>query len=192
MPQKINYCGKQKLYAQIVDINIMPETNKKPVKKKNTHTSSVQAKRRLKGASPRSGVVPPKEYRWKKGQSGNPSGMPKGYRSSKATLKQYLAMKINKQTREHFEKIIGEPIDLDITFGEAIAMRLIEKAMLKGDVQASREIYDRTEGRPKQVIDMRPHSSLDDLSEEEIDKELNELRSEQQREKTKTNKGKKT
>jgi len=27
--------------------------------------------------SPRSGVEPPPEYRWKKGQSGNPGGRPK-------------------------------------------------------------------------------------------------------------------
>ena len=70
--------------------------------------------------------------------SGNPSGRPKLTRLTTA-LREQLA-----ETNPHAD---GE------TVAEEIAKTLIKLA-LSGDVQAIREIGDRTEGKPKQAIDL--------------------------------------
>ncbi len=76
--------------------------------------------------------------RFKKGESGNPSGRPKLTRLTEA-LREQLAEQMPNASEE--------------TVAEAIARALIGEA-LTGDVQAIREIADRTEGKPKQAIDL--------------------------------------
>ena len=65
---------------------------------------------------------------WEPGQSGNPAGRPK----KGMALTDILAAKVDK---------------------EAIAERLIELAMERGDITALKYIYDRIDGRPKETIE---------------------------------------
>ncbi len=76
--------------------------------------------------------------RFQKGESGNPSGRPRLTRLTDA-LREQLA-EINPNAPEE-------------TVAEQIARALISEAK-NGNVQAIREIGDRTEGKPKQAIDL--------------------------------------
>jgi hypothetical protein len=76
--------------------------------------------------------------RFQKGESGNPQGRPKLTRLTDA-LREQLA-EINPDVPEK-------------TIAERIARALIREAV-SGNVQAIREIGDRTEGKPKQAIDL--------------------------------------
>ncbi|MFZ0640626.1 MAG: DUF5681 domain-containing protein, partial [Candidatus Acidiferrales bacterium] len=79
-----------------------------------------------------------KPYRWKKGQSGNPSGRPKS-----KTLSDAYKNKLE-------ESVPNDPEGR--TWAELIAEAQVRDAV-RGNVQAAREIADRTEGRPRQAID---------------------------------------
>jgi len=70
------------------------------------------------------------------GQSGNPAGRPKSITLSEAI-------------RLQLAQTFGE----DRTYAEEIALVLCVAA-IKGNVNAAREIADRTEGKPKQAIDV--------------------------------------
>jgi hypothetical protein len=76
--------------------------------------------------------------RFKKGETGNPNGRPRLTRLTDA-LREQLA-EINPDAPEE-------------TIAEQIARALISEAK-SGNVQAIREIGDRTEGKPKQAIDL--------------------------------------
>jgi hypothetical protein len=79
-----------------------------------------------------------KSHRWKKGQSGNPSGRPKSKTLSDAF-------------KNKLEELV--PDDLEgRTWAELIAVALVRDAV-RGNVQAAREIADRTEGRARQAIE---------------------------------------
>lgn len=84
---------------------------------------------------------------WPKGVSGNPGGRPK----TKVLSQAY---------RDQLEQVVpGGP--QGGTFAEKIAEALATKA-LKGDVQAAREVADRSEGRAQQSIALS-HSNDDPL-----------------------------
>jgi hypothetical protein len=72
------------------------------------------------------------------GVSGNPSGRPR-------------LTKITEALREQVSEEL--PDASEGTIAEAIARRLIKLA-LGGDIAAIREVLDRTEGRPKQSLDL--------------------------------------
>ena len=79
-----------------------------------------------------------KPYRWKKGQSGNPSGRPK-----------------SKTLSDAYKNKLEEPVPNDPdgrTWAELIAEAQVRDAV-RGNVQAAREIADRTEGRARQAIE---------------------------------------
>jgi hypothetical protein len=79
-----------------------------------------------------------KRYRWKKGQSGNPSGRPK-----------------SKTLSDAYRTKLEEPVPNDPekrTWAELIAEAQVRDAV-RGNVQAAREIADRTEGRARQAIE---------------------------------------
>jgi hypothetical protein len=79
-----------------------------------------------------------KPYRWKKGQSGNPSGRPK-----------------SKTLSDAYRNKLEEPVPNDPekrTWAELIAEAQVRDAV-RGNVQAAREIADRTEGRARQAIE---------------------------------------
>lgn len=79
--------------------------------------------------------------RFKPGESGNPKGRPKLTKLSIA-LREKLAE--------------ANPDAPEQTIAEQIADALIKEAK-SGDVSAIREIGDRTEGKPKQAIDVDMH-----------------------------------
>jgi hypothetical protein len=83
--------------------------------------------------------------RFAKGESGNSAGRPKLTRLSEAL-------------REQLSEI--SPDADEQTIAEQIAKTLIKLA-LSGDVAAIREIADRTEGKPKQAIDLDLDLQLD-------------------------------
>ncbi len=76
--------------------------------------------------------------RFKPGQSGNPQGRPK------LTL-------LSEALREQLAEVL--PGVDERTIAEHIARSMIKQALL-GNVIAAREIADRTEGRPKQSVDV--------------------------------------
>lgn len=79
-----------------------------------------------------------KAHRWKKGQSGNASGRPKS-----KTLSNAYKNKLE-------EAVPNDPEGR--TWAELIAEAQVRDAV-RGNVQAAREIADRTEGRPRQAIE---------------------------------------
>jgi hypothetical protein len=98
--------------------------------KKAAKKTTKQASRRLKGASPVTGVVPPPEHRFKPGQSGNPKGLPKG------------TVKITDRLRKVFEQDEGRVADALVS--------VITKAALRGDHKFITTIIDRLDGPLRQ------------------------------------------
>jgi hypothetical protein len=100
---------------------------------------------------------------FQKGVSGNPAGRPKSLTLSEA-----------------FRRQLSQPVPGDEqgrTFAEVIALRVCVAAA-QGDISASREIADRTEGKPKQALDLdlkvtdwRELSKAHGVSEEEVVRE---------------------
>ncbi len=76
---------------------------------------------------------------FKPGQSGNPAGRPKSITLSDA-LRLEMAKVFPGDTQER-------------TFAEVIAQQLVRSAA-RGNILAAKEIADRTEGRPKQAVDI--------------------------------------
>jgi hypothetical protein len=101
---------------------------------------------------------------FQKGQSGNPAGRPKAITLSEA-IRAQLAQKYG----------------ADSTYAEEIARVLCAEAA-RGNVTAAREIADRTEGKPKQAIDVdlsvmdwRELARAHGLSEEDVIREAQRL-----------------
>jgi hypothetical protein len=96
---------------------------------------------------------------FKPGQSGNPLGRPKSI-----TLSEAIRLQLAKTVSE----------GSDVTFAEAIAQVLCVAAV-RGNVNAAREIADRTEGKAKQSVDLdvrvndwRTLASQHGLSEQDV------------------------
>jgi type II secretory pathway component GspD/PulD (secretin) len=89
---------------------------------------------------------PPKHSQFKKGESGNPKGKPKGVEHSSTRLRRLLEL-----SQKMKNPVTGE--DEDFTVAEQMDLALIIKAR-KGDVLAYREILDRLEGKSKQITDI--------------------------------------
>jgi Family of unknown function (DUF5681) len=107
----------------------------------------------FRGPSPDVG----KPFRWKKGQSGNPGGRPKS-----KTLSNAYRNKLE-------EAVPNDPEGR--TWAEFIAEAQVRDAV-RGNVQAAREIADRTEGRPRQSIEFENTTlqhAFDRLSAEELE-----------------------
>lgn len=96
--------------------------------------AEIKHKTGFRGPSPDVG----KSHQWKRGQSGNPSGRPK----SKTLSNAY---------RNKLEEVV--PNDPEgRTWAELIAEAQVRDAV-RGNVQAAKEIADRTEGRARQSIE---------------------------------------
>jgi hypothetical protein len=107
----------------------------------------------FRGPSPDVG----KPYRWKKGESGNPSGRPK-----------------SKTLSEAYKNMLEELVPNDAegrTWAELIAEGQIRDAV-RGNVQAAKEIADRTEGRARQAIEFEDKTlsnAFERMSTEELE-----------------------
>jgi hypothetical protein len=82
-----------------------------------------------------------RQYQWKKGQSGNPNGRPKG-ESITATLRRLLEQEHNGRTVQ-----------------EILAEKVIREA-LSGKYNFAKELFDRVEGRPAQKIELAPQENV--------------------------------
>jgi hypothetical protein len=92
-------------------------------------------------------AIPNQEIgQFKKGQSGNPAGKPKGVEHSKTRLLRLLQLVTKVRN-----PVTGE--DEEFTIAEQLDMKIIAKAM-KSDIRAYQEILDRLEGKPKQTTDI--------------------------------------
>lgn len=80
-----------------------------------------------------------KSHEFKKGQSGNPSGHPKGQKNRSTILKKWI------EVNSKFENPITEK-EVQGTVEDRITLALINKA-LSGDVQAIKEINDTLYGK---------------------------------------------
>ena len=94
------------------------------------------------------------EYAWKKGQSGNPKGRPKGSLSIKNTMRQYMEKKVKDVDPLLVSQLIGKNEDFAKTYGnmklrEAYAISLIRQG-LKGRF----ELLEHLEGKPAQNINL--------------------------------------
>ena len=87
---------------------------------------------------------PPKEHRFKKGQSGNPNGLPKGTKQLPALIRKCL-----KQVLEHKDPLSKEKETKEAA--EHIVARLIADAM-KGNTRSADLLFDRAEGKPEQSV----------------------------------------
>ncbi len=105
---------------------------------------------------------------FKKGQSGNPKGRPKGAKSMTTRLKRILNRKIKYQNPitevEEEDKIINHLVDV-----------LISKA-LSGEDKALLEILNRIDGKVKEEIEVNKNLvDLDEYSLEELQEKRKQL-----------------
>lgn len=91
---------------------------------------------------------------WQKGQAKpEGSGKKKGSQNVTTFLKKYLDKKAIKSIQDlKFVVELGD--GRKITNAEAIALKLIHKALFEGDIRAIENIQDRIEGKPGQFIDI--------------------------------------
>jgi hypothetical protein len=95
---------------------------------------------------------------FKKGESGNPNGRPKGVPNSKTRLLRLLELvqtKTNPITGEKEEFTVAEQLDLVV----------LQKAF-KGDLRAYQEILDRLEGKAKQSTELEVSGGINITWEE--------------------------
>jgi hypothetical protein len=98
--------------------------------------------RKRKSSRPRSsdGTVgyckPPKAYEWGPGQSGNPTGRPKGSKNESTILRELLMRKISIQQNGRTRKV---------TVLEAILLRITEDS-LKGNTKSAAFLLNRHAG----------------------------------------------
>ena len=87
---------------------------------------------------------------WKKGKSGNPNGRPKkGEAWADVANELLISKEIDITMKMPNGKVKRLNLESDRSFRHAVIVGMIKEAM-NGNVQAARELADRTEGKPKQ------------------------------------------
>lgn len=102
------------------------------------------------------------ENQFKKGQSGNPNGRPKGTLNRATVLNQYLNL---------VAKGVKNPIDPDckkVTQYDLVIAALIEKAKA-GDINAIREVLDTIHGKIKNEDDLTIKGAIEHVETKKID-----------------------
>ncbi len=102
---------------------------------------------------------------WKKGQSGNPAGKPKGARSFKSILNNYLDKTL--KSKDPFEGKTS-----DIPAREIMMLKLIGEG-LKGNLTAIRYVCDMIDGPIKQVLDVNQNTDDIDAKIKALKRKLN-------------------
>lgn len=105
-------------------------------------------------------LLPP---RWLPGESGNPNGKPKGSQNASTALKALLKqLAPDDMLDQEFVRTIAKQIkSRPITIADAVACRMIHKAVYEGDVKAASLIFDRTEGKAAQTINVNAGENVD-------------------------------
>jgi Family of unknown function (DUF5681) len=113
----------------------------------------------LNGLEPKK-TTPDKQVRSRKpngqfapGVSGNPNGRPKSRTLSEA-----------------YRELLKQPLPSDPTrtYADVVAAALLKNAM-SGDVSSARELADRTEGKPRQPVDLSVDDRRRDIAERAIE-----------------------
>ena len=120
-----------------------------------------RVKEPAKDASPVSGVAPPVHTRWKPGQSGNPSGHPKGYYPISAAEADILSWPL-----EVVQLLLEEGLDAKVpTFyrkrlkpAHLVALARLRAAAdseNRSGVASAEHLADRTEGTVKNTLEVQ-------------------------------------
>ena len=98
-----------------------------------------------------------KKHEFKKGQSGNPKGRPKGSKNRSTIARRWL-----EATRKGKNPLTGE--DEILTQEDIITLALIRKAM-EGDVAAYKALLDSGYGTAKDTVDINTNNAGFDFDE---------------------------
>lgn len=109
-----------------------------------------------------------KPYRFKKGQSGNPKGRPKG-----VTVTQYIRALADEEISVAIRDANGGALRVERhTRAKALAIRLYDLA-LKADAKSAAKYFeillDRNEGKVAEQIEIRSPFDLSKLSKEDLE-----------------------
>ena len=86
-----------------------------------------------------------KEHEFKKGQSGNPNGRPKGSKNRSTIAKKWL------EVQESSENPVTNELE-DMSQADLMTLALIKKAR-EGDTQAYQKLMDSAYGQPIQQVE---------------------------------------
>lgn len=95
---------------------------------------------------------------YKKGKSGNPAGRKKGSQSFKTIIDNFMKRDTNEVNEETGEKL---------TYQETMVLEQMKKAM-SGDINAFKELVDRSEGRAIQKTEIDQTTRFPDSIEIEL------------------------
>lgn len=102
------------------------------------------------------------------GERRNPNGRPKGSRSVSTVLKAMLDDTVpNHAISKDFIRGYAKGIKR-VTNADAIACQLLYQSITKGDLPAIKEVLDRTEGKPKQAVEVTDNTDVSRLADELI------------------------
>ena len=97
---------------------------------------------------------------FKKGQSGNLNGRPKGVKNTKTIFERFLSI----------EKSMKNPLNNELeklSIAELLALKQIANAM-NGDLSAYKEIIDRLEGKIINKIDNNTNLNINDFNLKDV------------------------
>jgi hypothetical protein len=155
---------------------VIKQPKKKAVKKKAVKKKVTKKKKKGNPNIANEG----KQYRWKKGDSGNPAGRAQGDRTIAKKFRDQLTRKA--ATVPAIKAMISEAnLGLDLrtaTIGEVFALKLIVDAM-SGREGIAKEIINRMDGKVPDVIRNEivdeAKASLDNLTDEQLRRMLGKL-----------------
>lgn len=107
----------------------------------------------------------PNNKPFKKGQSGNPNGRPKGVRNFKTVIEEIFALPIDTLEEELKLKILGLNPKIK-TIEDAFNARLVVDA-LEGDSYSKKEILERIHGKVSDKLDANINSTTIEYTKEE-------------------------
>lgn len=100
---------------------------------------------------------PPKEYQWKKGQSGNPKGRPPGVVSFQERIRRMVDVDMD-YIDEHGNEVKTKA-------GDAIITSMLRKVIKEDDVSAARLLIEHLDGKALQKTQEIPATLEEALNE---------------------------
>jgi hypothetical protein len=89
---------------------------------------------------------PSPDTQWQPGQSGNPNGRPEGAVSIKAELRRLLELTLKNEPNFLTEECENMPV------GRKVALNLLSKAIVDGDLKAIQMALEHIDGKPSQDV----------------------------------------
>ena len=118
----------------------------------------------------KNGNIPPIDKGFKKGQSGNPNGRPKGVKNFKTAIEELYALPIDTLEEDIKLKILGINPRIK-TLEEALNARMLLDALC-GDSYSKKEILERMHGKVTDKVEVQTIDKARELTKEEIEAEL--------------------